>query len=121
MVAAGFRPGAADRAGPAGAPAGRLVQHGQVGGGGVGGGALGGGAPGLPHHRRVGVPEQQLGEVGLLEDLAALVHQGAGEEGGQGWRRGGRGGGGEDMLTSMPFLFPVCLVTQEGGFPGTKR
>lgn len=80
----------------------------------MGGGALGGGAPGLPDHRRVGVPEQQLGEVGLLEDLAALVHHGAGEE-------GGRGGGGEDMLTSMHFLFPVCLVTQEGSFPVTKR
>lgn len=97
MVAAGFGAGAADRAGPAGASAGRLVQHGQVGGGGVSGGALGGGAPGLPHHRRVGVPEQQLGEVGLLEDLAALVHHGAGEGrgGGGGRRRGVEEDGGE--------------------------
>lgn len=93
VVAAGF--GAAGRAGPAGASAGGLIQHGQVGGGGVSGGALGGGAPGLPHHRRVGVPEQQPGEVGLLEDLAALVHHGA-----------AAGRGGEKKM--------------EGGFPGTS-
>lgn len=77
VVAAGLGSGAAHRAGPAGAPAGRLVQHGQMGGGGVGGRPLGGRSPGLPHDGRVGVPEQQLGEVGLLEDLAALVHHGA--------------------------------------------
>lgn len=60
----------------------------------MGGGPLGGGASGLPHNWCVGVPEQQLGEVGLLEHLSALVDHGtaAGEGGGQG---GGGGGGGE--------------------------
>ena len=71
---------AAHGAGPAGAAAGRLVQHGQVGGGGVGGGALGGGAAGLPHHGPTGLPQQQLGEVGLRapQGLVALVHHPAG-------------------------------------------
>lgn len=82
VVTARFRSGAAHGAGPAGASAGRLVQHGQMGGGGVGGRALGGRPPGLPRDRRVGVPEQQLGEVGLPEDLAALVHHGAAARGG---------------------------------------
>lgn len=97
MVAAHLGSGAADRAGPAGAAAGRLVQHGQVRGGGVGGGPLGGRAPRLPHYGRVGVPEQQLGEVGLLEHLAALVDHpaAAGKGGGQGRRERGGGGGGD--------------------------
>lgn len=107
MVAAGLRPGAAHRAGPAGAPAGRLVQHGQVGGGGVGGRSLGGRSPGLPHDGRVGVPEQQLGEVGLLEDLAALVHHGAAA------RRRGRGGllgmGGAGGIHTLP----VSMVSRK--------
>lgn len=90
MVAAHLGASAADRAGPAGAATGWFIQHGQVGGGGVGGGALGGGAPRLPHDGRVGVPEEQLGEVGLLEHLSALVdHPTAAGEG------GGGGGGGE--------------------------
>lgn len=95
MVAAHLGASAAHRAGAAGAGAGRFIQHGQVGGRGVGGGPLGGGASGLPHNGCVGVPEQQLGEVGLLEHLSALVDHGtaAGEGGGQGG--GGGGGGGE--------------------------
>lgn len=95
VVAAHLGACAADRAGPAGAAAGRLVQHGQVGGRGVGGGPLGGRAPGLPRDGRVGVPEQQLGEVGLLEHLSALVdHPAAGRPGGGGQGGGGAGGGG---------------------------
>lgn len=75
----------------------------------MGGGALGGGTPGLPHDRRVGVPEQQLGEVGLLEDLAALVHHGAGGEDTEGGRRWKEGGGGVHKQRLLPhtscFLF----------------
>lgn len=107
VAAAGFGAGAADGAGPAGAAAGRLVQHGQVGGGGVGGGALGGRPPGLPGDGSVGVPEQQLGEVGLLEDLTALVHHGAADGGGH------EGQGSMSHLTSIHFLFPVSMVTPE--------
>lgn len=99
VEAAHLGPGAADRAGPAGAGARRLVQHGQVGGGGVRGGALRGGASRLPHDGRVGVPEQQLSKVGLPQHLAALVdHRTAAGKGGRGggggggtWRQGGQG------------------------------
>lgn len=73
MVAAHLGASAADGAGSTGAGAGWFVQHGQVGGGGVRGGALRGGAPRLPHDGCVGVPEQQLGEVGLLQNLTAVV------------------------------------------------
>lgn len=45
VVAAHFGACTAHRAGPAGAGAGRFVQHGQVGRRGVGGGPLGGRAP----------------------------------------------------------------------------
>lgn len=88
MVTAGFAPHAAR---PAGAGAGGLVQHGEVRGGGVGGGALRGRAPGLSHHRSVGVPEEELGEVGLLEHLTAVVHRaarGGGDGGARGRERG---------------------------------
>lgn len=91
MVTAHLGASAVHRSGPAGAGAGRLVQHGQMGGGGVGGGSLGGRAPRLPHDGCVGVPVQQLGEVGLLENLTAVVdHPTAAGQGG-----GRRGGGGE--------------------------
>lgn len=92
MVTAGFAPHAARSAG---AGAGGLVQHGEVRGGGMGWGALRGGAPRLSHHRSVGVPEEELGEVGLLEHLTALVHctaKGGGDGGGEvgrEWRRSG--------------------------------
>lgn len=112
VVAAGLRSGAAHRAGPAGASAGRLVQHGQMGGGGVSGRSLGGRSPGLPHDGRVGVPEQQLGEVGLLEDLAALVHHGAAVR--RRGRGGVNGGGGQEESTDFRFLWSA------GGFIVTK-
>ncbi len=50
----------------------------------MGGGALCRGASRLPHHWGVGIPEEELGEVGLLQHLPALVHRAA---------EGGRGGG----------------------------
>lgn len=89
VVTADLGAAAADRACAAGAAAGRLVR-GQVSGGGVGGRALSGRAPGLPHNGRVGVPQQQLCEVGLLQNLPALVYHGA-----AGQRGGGAGGWGE--------------------------
>lgn len=82
MITAHLGACAAHRAGPAGAGTGRFIQHGQVCGGGVGGGPLSGCAPRLPHDGRVGVPEEQLGEVWLLEHLPAFVDHrtAAGEE-----------------------------------------
>lgn len=50
-----------------------LVQHGQLRGRGVRGGALRGSAPGFSDDGGVGVPQQGLGEVRLLQHLAALV------------------------------------------------
>lgn len=50
-----------------------VIHHGQLGGRGVGGGALGGSAPGLSDDGGVGVPQEGLSEVRLLQHLAALV------------------------------------------------
>lgn len=108
---------AAHAAGAAGAGAGGLVQHGEVRGGGVSGGALRRSASRLPHHWGVGVPEEELGEVGLLQHLPALVHctaeVGKGRQRGEGvteeWRkREGEGGGHKGMEIN------------EGGGSGTR-
>lgn len=56
------------------APAVRLIQHGQVGGGGMRGGALCGGATGLAHHRNSRLTQQQLSKVRLLQHLSTVVH-----------------------------------------------
>lgn len=66
MVAADF---AVDAAGLA--PL--VIHHGQLRGRGVGGGALRGSAPGFSDDGGVGVPQEGLGEVRLLQHLAALV------------------------------------------------
>lgn len=50
-----------------------VIHHGQLRGRGVGGGALRGSAPGFSDDGGVGVPQQGLGEVRLLQHLAALV------------------------------------------------
>lgn len=120
VVTAHLGASTAYRTGPAGAAAGRLVQHGQVGGGCVGGGPLGGCAPRLPHYGSVGVSVEQLGKIWLLEHLSAVIDHPttAGGRGGRGrgefWEgeteEGGEGqgeGGGE-----------MGVVEEDGGVGG---
>lgn len=56
-----------------------VVHHSQLGRGGVSGGALRGGASGLADDRGVGVSQERLSKVGLLQYLPAFVHKPGGK------------------------------------------
>lgn len=62
-----------------------LVQHRQLRGRGVSGGSLRGGAPGLSDDGGVGVPQQRLSKVRLLQHLAALVDNSEQRQAVQSW------------------------------------
>jgi len=56
-----------------------VVHHRQLGGGGVRRGALGRGASRLSDDGGVGIPQQRLGKVWLLQHLTALVYNSEGD------------------------------------------
>lgn len=121
MEAAHLAAGAADTTCPAGAPTGGLVQHGQVGGGSVGGGALRGRPPGLPRDGGVGVPQEQLSKIWLLEYLSALVDHTTGKGRGRGGRGEGEGrdGGEGEAEEGRERERKGGKVDEEGGVCGT--